>query len=78
MTHDVECYAGSTYPEQPRALTWEGQHFQVHSILKRWREPDSVGFLVRCSPENRVFKLTYNSLEVSWQINPDEIIPKGD
>ena len=74
MTPEVECYAGSTYPEQPRALTWEGQRFQVLAVLQRRREPKGVGFLVQCAPEERVFDLFYNIEEATWQIHPKESV----
>ena len=69
----VECYAGSTFPESPRALEWEGQHYLVEAILERRREPHGVGFLVRCSPEcytsdAAIFNLFYFFEEEQWQI----------
>ena len=70
MTPEVECYAGSTYPEQPRAFQWEGQHYQVLAVLQRRREPEGVGFLVRCTPGERFFDLFYNIEESTWQIQP--------
>lgn len=78
MTHVVECYAGSTYPEQPRALTWEGQRYHVSAVLQRWCEPDGLGFLVSCSPDIRIFKLFYNVLKASWKVTPNKIILQGD
>ena len=69
----MECYAGSTYPEKPRALEWEGQRYLVESILERRREPHGVGFLVRCTPKpdttsGAIFDLFYNLEEEQWQI----------
>ena len=70
MTHVVEAYAGSTYPEQPRAFQWENQHYEVQAILDRRREPAGVGFLVRCKPGNALFDLFYNSIQDKWHIQP--------
>lgn len=70
MTAKVECYAGSTYPEHPRALTWENQRYQVCDIIQRRREPDGVGFLVRCAPDDMLFNLFYLTKEEHWQIQP--------
>lgn len=70
MKDIVECYAGSTYPEQPRAFHWEGQRFLVGEILQRRREPHGIGFLVRCTPDGELFELFYQTEEDQWQIRP--------
>ena len=36
----VECYAGSTYPEHPRAFVWQGARYVVTRVLRQWRERD--------------------------------------
>lgn len=66
----VQSYAGSSYPEHPRSLEWEGKHYQVQEIISRTREPESLRFLVRCSPENRLFQLEYDLINENWQIQP--------
>jgi hypothetical protein len=66
----VECYAGSTYPEKPRAIIWEGQTYQVQEVINQVREPESLLFLVLCSPGNMLFELTYNLIDKDWQIEP--------
>lgn len=68
MTYEVECYAGSTYPEKPRAFYWEGRRYEVQAILDQRREPDGVGFLVRCSPEGNLFDLFYIISKDQWKI----------
>ncbi len=73
MNPKVACYAGSTYPEKPRALEWEGKRYLVEAILERRREPHGVGFLVRCTPElctssAAIFDLFYRFEEEQWQI----------
>ncbi len=70
MNADVECYAGSIYPERPKTFRWEGQRFEVVEILDRRREPEGVGFLVRCKPEDRLFDLFYSQTEDRWRIAP--------
>jgi hypothetical protein len=66
----VECYAGSTYPESPRALEWEGQRYTIQVILERRREPRGLGFTVRCIPGERIFDLFYLTETDEWQIQP--------
>jgi hypothetical protein len=66
----VECYAGSTNPEKPRRLTWQGQPYQVVEILHQWREPTELGFRVLCSPNNSIFHLIYDNEEDQWEIQP--------
>jgi len=70
IKNHVECYAGGSYPEDPRAVTWEGQRYVVQAILKRRRTPEGIGFLVQCSPEERTFDLFYLTRETRWQIQP--------
>jgi hypothetical protein len=70
MSPDVECYAGSVYPERPKAFQWEGQRYEVLEILQRRREPDGIGFLVRCEPDKRCFDLFYLLVEDQWRITP--------
>lgn len=70
MTFDVECYAGSSYPEHPRAFVWGGQRYKVKEIIQRRREPNGVGFLVRSSPSEMLFDLFYDITTDQWQIKP--------
>ena len=65
----VESYAGSTYPEKPRALEWEGKRYQVLEVIHQSRYPEGLGFLVRCSPGDRLFELFYNLIDGKWQIS---------
>jgi hypothetical protein len=44
---EVTCYSGHTYAQEPRAITWHGQHYEVKNILKRWRTPQGPGFRVQ-------------------------------
>lgn len=65
---EVECYAGSTYPERPLAFTWEGQRYEVQEVIDRRREPEGVGFLVRSATSDTLFDLFYSTESDSWQI----------
>jgi len=70
MNTIVECYAGSSSPETPRALVWVGQRFTIQTILERWREPHGIGFLVLCMPGEAFFDLFYTTETNQWQIHP--------
>ncbi|MDY6846927.1 MAG: hypothetical protein SVP52_07305 [Chloroflexota bacterium] len=73
----VKSYAGSSYPEQPRALVWEGQQYQVQEIVSRSREPEGLRFLVRCSPGNALFDLYYPIEDGDWQIQQKGFVTKA-
>jgi hypothetical protein len=70
MSVEVECYAGSSHPETPRALVWEGKRYTVQAVLERRREPHGIGFLIHCSPGDQLFDLFYQIKEDQWQIQP--------
>jgi len=70
MSERVEAFSGSTYPESPRAFTWQGQRYCVEEIIHRRRDPEGVGFIVRCSPENALFDLFFLSEKDQWMITP--------
>ena len=70
MNPKVECYAGSSSPETPRALTWEGQRYTIQAVLERRREPHGIGFLTRCIPGDLIFDLFYLIEADQWQIHP--------
>jgi len=74
MTSKVECYAGSSYPEKPRAFDWDGQHYIVKEILNQYRAPSGIGFLVRCRPGESIFTLFYKIPEEVWQIRPESSV----
>ena len=74
MNAKVTAYAGSTYPESPRSIEWEGQSYRVQAVLERWREPHRLGFLVRCTPGATLFELFYLIEEDQWQIRPKGFI----
>jgi hypothetical protein len=68
MTGQVECYAGSRYPEKPRVVIWEGHRYTVEAIYDQRREPDGIGFRVLCQPDRVVFDLFYYMDTDTWEI----------
>ena len=71
----VECYAGASQPETPRRVYWQGEAYQVVEIIDRQRQPDRLFFLVRCSPGERLFELTYFLEAEIWQIHTKGRLP---
>ncbi len=63
----VECYAGSGYPERPRAFLWEGQWLEVAEVEARRRTPDGLVFRVRAA-DGRRFILTYHERSDTWVV----------
>ncbi len=78
MKLEVEAYAGGTYPEHPRAFIWEGSRWEVQEILSRRREPHGVGFIVRCSQDQALFDLFYDTEKDEWQIRPKGSAPQTE
>ncbi|HCU58301.1 MAG TPA: hypothetical protein DF984_08815 [Anaerolineaceae bacterium] len=68
MTGQVECYAGSSYPEKPRFVNWEGDRYAVEAIIDQHREPNGIGFRVLCQPGQAVFDLLYQMDSDTWEI----------
>ncbi len=64
----VECRSGSSYPETPVALTWEGRRREVREILERWRSPQGIHFRVQ-TEDGQVFELMYEEQADRWQIH---------
>jgi hypothetical protein len=65
----VECYSGHTYPQEPRAVVWQGRRFPVVQIERRWRTPEGPAFCVETEP-GMPFELRYGELEDIWIIRP--------
>jgi hypothetical protein len=63
----VECYAGHTYAQEPRALVWEGQRYVVDGVEARWRTPDGPAFRVGTEGGKR-FDLQYRESDDGWTI----------
>lgn len=65
----VECYAGTRYPERPRAFLWKGERREVEEVERRWRSPNGLAFRVR-TPDGRRFTLAYNEASDTWIVQP--------
>lgn len=63
----VECYSGYTYAQEPRAVVWQGQRFEVEAVEARWRTAEGPAFRVRVQPE-KVFELRYHELQDRWSL----------
>ncbi len=66
----VECYAGATYPERPRAFEVGGQRHEVAAVERQWRTPEGVAFRVRTGT-GQAFTLFYHSADDSWSVIPE-------
>lgn len=69
MNATVECYAGSRYPERPRAFLWEGERVAVEEVEHNWRTPAGPAFRVRTA-DGRRFMLAYDEADDDWDIQP--------
>jgi len=65
----VECYAGTRYPERPRAFLWEGQRLTVEAVERQWRTPAGLVFRVNVTGGRR-FTLAYDEATGTWSVNP--------
>jgi hypothetical protein len=62
----VEAYAGASYPERPTAVWWQGQRLDVTQVLRSWRTPDGLHFLVEIAEIGRA-ELIYQD-EDGWRM----------
>jgi len=63
----VECYAGSRYPERPRALLVDGRRLSVKEVEAQDRTPGQLRFRVRVS-DGRRFSLVYDQVQDAWDV----------
>jgi hypothetical protein len=66
----VECYAGTRYPERPRAFRWEGERLKVVEVECRYCTPRGLLFRVRTS-DSRCFSLFYDEALDAWEVRPE-------
>ncbi len=59
----VEAYAGASYPERPRAVWFRESKLDVAEVIRQWRTPDALHFLVEVEGLGRV-ELVYR--DESW------------
>ncbi len=65
----VQTYSGGRLHERPRRFSWQGVWLEVAAVLKEWRTPTSLGFLV-ADAGGRRFCLRYSWPEDAWQVEP--------
>jgi hypothetical protein len=65
----VECYAGTRYPERPRAFLWEGDRVEVAEIERRYSTPHGMAFRAR-TVDGRRFSLFYDEALDAWDVRP--------
>lgn len=65
----VECYASSSYPQEPRVVHWQGQRLVVAEIEAQWRQPDGFGFRLRTS-DGQHFAALYLIGDDRWHVQP--------
>lgn len=63
----VECYSGHAYAHRPRAVHWDGERYEIRSVLSRWRTPEKLHYRVRTEGE-RGFILHYDLSADSWEV----------
>ena len=77
VTVQIECYSGYTYAQEPRAVVWRGERYEVQRIVKRWRTPAGPAFRVEVaqpksqtsnllSPISGLVDLQYIEIEDQW------------
>lgn len=66
----VECYAGATYPERPRAFEVGEQRYEIAAVERQWRTPEGVAFRVRTGA-GQVFTLFYHPANDYWSLASD-------
>ena len=63
----VEAYAGASYPERPTAVWRQDQRLEVEQVVRSWRTPDGLHFLVEIEKIGRV-ELFYHDQDGGWKI----------
>ena len=69
MNEIVSCYSGGRYAERPTAFKFENNELEVVKVIRRWREPDSLVFVVLV-PDGRRFQLSFNIDAGRWSVEP--------
>jgi hypothetical protein len=67
----VECYSGTTYAEEPRAVVTPDNRLEVQAVIDRWRTPDGRWFRVQLS-DGAVAVLSYSDAEDQWYLHKDD------
>lgn len=65
----VSCYSGHRYAQEPRRFVWRGEEHAVAAVIRTWREPEGLAFLVE-DAEGRRWRLHYVEAEGRWLARP--------
>jgi hypothetical protein len=68
MSEVVTCYSGVRYAERPVAFQYAGERLQVSAVMRTWREPAALFFLVQ-SADGRRFRLAYEEETGRWSVD---------
>lgn len=63
----VQAYAGSSYPERPLRILWQGAWRDVRQVESEHREPGRHCFTVRLDDDTRL-RLCYDYENDAWQV----------
>jgi hypothetical protein len=63
----VQSYAGTRYPERPRAFLWEGERLEIVEVESRHCTPCGLWFRARVS-DGRCFSLFYDQALDAWDV----------
>lgn len=75
METAVQAYAGTLYPERPRAFVYRGERLEVIDVERRERTPEGVRFRVRTADGTR-FWLVYDEGRDAWDVVPVRRAPR--
>jgi hypothetical protein len=68
---DVECYAGTRYPERPQRVTWHGARHEVLTVEREWQEPHRRCYLVVLKGDLKL-RLCYHERSQRWSAVEEE------
>lgn len=64
---EVECYSGVRFAERPSAFQFLGRRHVVEEVVKTWRSPSVLNFVVR-TRSGGTFQLAYNEASDQWTV----------
>jgi len=64
----VEAYAGASYPERPTTVRYKNQRLEVEQVIRSWRTPDALHFLVELETLGRA-TLSYRYQADAWSLS---------
>ncbi len=64
----MTCYSGARYAERPVAFQYAGERLQVGAVMRTWREPAALFFLVQVV-DGRRFRLAYEEETGCWRVD---------